>query len=97
MMRAELKHIHEHLNQIENARAGQPQPIPNARRRERAPAREEIDDYCTNEYDEGEDSVSSYRIDGWGRTARNRDYGLSDIKMKILSFQGISDPEAYLE
>ena len=32
-----------------------------------------------------------------GRRARSRDDGLSGIKMKIPSFQGKSDPEAYLE
>ncbi|KAH9698149.1 Endonuclease [Citrus sinensis] len=45
MMRAELELIHEHLDQVENARAGQPQLVPKARRRERAPTRGEIDDY----------------------------------------------------
>ena len=30
---------------MENTRAGQPQPVPQARRRERAPTRGEINDY----------------------------------------------------
>ena len=38
-----------------------------------------------------------YRRDGRGRRARNRDDGLRGKKMKIPSFQGKSDPEAYLE
>ncbi|KAH9792603.1 hypothetical protein KPL71_004191 [Citrus sinensis] len=97
MMRVELELIHERLDQVENTRAAQPQPVPRARKRERAPAKGEIDDYCRDEYDEGEDSVDSYRRDGQGRRARNRDDGLSGIKMKIPSFQGKSDPEAYLE
>ena len=97
MMRAELELIHERLDRVENTRAGQPQPVPQARRRERALVRGEIDDYYRDEYDEGEDSVGSYRRDGQGRRARNRDDGLSGIKMKIPSFQGKSDPEAYLE
>ncbi|KAH9697902.1 Endonuclease [Citrus sinensis] len=46
---------------------------------------------------EREDSVGSYRRDGQGRRARNRDDELSGIKMKIPSFQGKSDLEAYLE
>ena len=44
MMRAELEHIHERLNQAENTCVGQPQPVPQARRRERASVRGEIDD-----------------------------------------------------
>ena len=50
-----------------------------------------------DEYDEGEDSIGSYIRDGRGRRVRNIDDGLSVIKMKISSFQGKSDPEAYLE
>ncbi|KAH9734804.1 hypothetical protein KPL71_017514 [Citrus sinensis] len=45
MMRPELELIHERLDQVENTRVGQPQPIPQARRRERALIRGEIDDY----------------------------------------------------
>ncbi|KAH9680122.1 Endonuclease [Citrus sinensis] len=97
MMRAELELIHERLDQVENTRAGQPQPVPQAHRRERAPTKGEIDNYYRDEYDEGEDSMGSYRRDRQGRRARNRDDGLSDIKKKIQSFQGKSDPEAYLE
>ncbi|KAH9668448.1 hypothetical protein KPL70_021421 [Citrus sinensis] len=88
LMRAELEHIHEHLDQVANTRARQPQPVTQARRREKTPARGEIDDYYRDEYDEGEDLVGSYRRDGRERRARNRDDGLSGIKMKILSFQG---------
>ena len=94
IMRAELELIHERLDQVENTRAGQPQPVPQARRRKRALARGEIDDYYRDEYDERENSVGSYRRDGWGRRAND---GLSDIKMKIPSFQGKSDPEAYFK
>ncbi|KAH9697996.1 hypothetical protein KPL71_023832 [Citrus sinensis] len=50
-----------------------------------------------DEYDEGEDSVGSYKRDGLGRRARIRDDGLSGVKMKIPSFQQKSDPEAYLD
>ena len=68
--------------------------------RERALARGEIDAYYRDEYDEREDLVGSYRRcgrDRRARRARNRDDGLSGIKMKILYFQVKSDPEAYLE
>ncbi|KAH9704976.1 hypothetical protein KPL70_011688 [Citrus sinensis] len=55
MMRAELELIRERLDRVEITRAGQPQPVPQARRRERAPVRGEIDDYYRDEYDEGEE------------------------------------------
>ena len=97
MMRTELELIHEHLDRVENTHVGQPQPVPQARRRERAPIKGGIDDYYRDEYDEGEDSIGSYRRDRQGRRARNIDDGLSGIKMKIPSFQGKSDLEAYLE
>ncbi|KAH9780480.1 hypothetical protein KPL71_008094 [Citrus sinensis] len=97
MMRVELELIHEHLDRMENTRARQPQPVPQARRKERAPVRGEIDDYYRDGYDEGEDSVGSYRRDEQGRREKNRDDGLSGIKMKIPFFQGKSNPEAYLE
>ena len=76
---------------------GQPKPIPQAHRRERAPARGEIDNYYRNENDKGEDSVGSYRRNERGRRARNKDNGLSGIKMKIPSFQEKSNPKMYLK
>ncbi|KAH9649300.1 hypothetical protein KPL70_025934 [Citrus sinensis] len=97
MMKAELELIHERLDQVENTRAGQPQPVPQTHRRERAPTKGEIDNYYRDEYDEGEDSMGGYKRDRQGRRARNIDDGLSGIKMKIPSFQGKSDPKAYLE
>ena len=54
MMRAELEHIHEHLDQVENTRAGQPQHVPQAQMRERAPTIIEINDYYRDVYDEGD-------------------------------------------
>ena len=45
MIRAELEHIHKRLDQVENTHARQPQLVPQARRREKTPARGEIDDY----------------------------------------------------
>ena len=85
---AELELIHEHLNQVENTRAGQPQL---------APTRGQIDDSYMDEYDEGEDSVDSYRRDGRGRRPKNKDDGLSGIKMTIPYFHGTFDLKAYLE
>ena len=41
--------------------------------------------------------MGSYKRDGWGRIPRNKNDGLGGIKIKILSSQGKSDPEAYLE
>ena len=35
MMRVELEHIYEHLDKVENTRAGQPQPIRQAHKRKR--------------------------------------------------------------
>ena len=52
MMRAELEYIHERLDQVENTCVGQPQPVPQAHKRERALARGKIDDYYRDEYDE---------------------------------------------
>ena len=45
MIRAELELINEHLDRVDNTCVGHPQPVPQARRRERAPVRGEIDDY----------------------------------------------------
>ena len=41
--------------------------------------------------------MGSYRRDEQGRRDRNKDDGLSGIKIRIPSFQGKTDPEAYLE
>ncbi|KAH9658215.1 hypothetical protein KPL70_023405 [Citrus sinensis] len=96
-MKAKLEHTHECLDQVENTCAGQPQPVPQSHMRDRAPVRREIDDYYKDGYDEKEDSVGSYRRNGQGGRVRNRDDGLSGIKMKIPSFESKFDPEAYLE
>ena len=39
MMRKELEQLHERLDKVENARAKQPRPVPQDRRRERVPIR----------------------------------------------------------
>ena len=97
MIKAELTHINECLDQVENTSVGQPQPIPQARRREKALVREWIDEYYRDEYDKREDSVGSYKRDGRGRRVRNKDDSLNGIKLKFPSFQSRSKPEAYLE
>ena len=101
MLRGELEQLHERVDRIENARVEQPQHVPHARRRERVPVRGEAHDYYGidgDEFDEGEDFVGSHRRFGRDRGVRNRgNDGMSGIKMKIPSFQGKSDPEAYLE
>ena len=68
MMRGELEQLHEPLDQVENARVEQPRPVPQARRRERVPIREEVNDYYGDENDmEGDDRMSNV---GAGRFRR---------------------------
>ena len=86
-------------------RMGQGRNVPNVRRRERVQlrrVRDEEDQYYRAGFDEDEeerDSVDSHRrYGGRGRGVRNReDNNLSNIKMRIPSFQDKTDPEAYLE
>ncbi|KAK0602129.1 hypothetical protein LWI29_030609 [Acer saccharum] len=63
LMREELDHLHERLDQVENARAEQPQPVPQARGRQRVPVRREVNDYYGDEYGEEEESVGGPTID----------------------------------
>jgi hypothetical protein len=85
----------------ENRREEQPQNGCNLRRRGRVPPREEDEERYGYGFDEEEDResiVNSRRPGGGFGEARNReDNNLGGIKMKIPSFQGRSDPEAYLE
>lgn len=65
---------------------------------DRVPVRREVNDYYGDEYGEEEESVGSHRRNGCVRRDQNRgDDNLSGIKMKVPSFQGKSDPKAYLE
>ena len=100
MFRAELEQFHERVEQsFENTRNP-----PTARRWERLPRRgARVDE---EEYDGGDfedengygSSVSNRRYGGRHREDRNReDNNLGNIKMKIPSFQGKNDSEAYLE
>ncbi|RVX04728.1 hypothetical protein CK203_024994 [Vitis vinifera] len=71
--------------------------------RESSPREERVEDeeYYYVGFDEEDDRdsiVGNRRYGGQFREARNwEDNNLSSIKMKILSFQGKTDPEAYLE
>ena len=82
----------------------QPQNAPNVHKRQRVQPREvrvKDEEYYGGGFDEEDDRdsiVSNRRYDGRFREARNReDNQLGSIKMKIPSFQGKNDPEAYLE
>ena len=100
MFRAELEQFHERVEQS----LEQPQNPPTGRRRERLPRRGvwvEEKEYDGNGFEDEKDHdsiVGDRRYGGRLREARNReDNNLGNIKMKIPSFQGKNDPEAYLE
>jgi hypothetical protein len=101
VMKMEMEQIHERIDQMENRREEQPQNGRNLRRRGRVPPREEDEERYGSGFDEEEDResiVNNRRPGGRFGEARNRkDNNLGGIKMKIPSFQGRSDPEAYLE
>jgi hypothetical protein len=97
----EMEQIHERIDRMENRREKQPQNGRNSCRRERVPLREEDEERYGSGFDEEEDRdsiVNNKRFEGRFGEARNReDNNLGGIKMKIPSFQGRSDSEAYLE
>ena len=100
MFRAEMEQFLERVEQSFE----HPRNPPTVRRRERLPRRgARVDE---GEYDGGDfenenvydSGVSNRRYGGRHREDRNReDNNLGNIKMKIPSFQGKNDPEAYLE
>ena len=100
MFRAELEQFHERVEQSFE----HPRNPPTVRRRERLPrrgARVDEEEYDggdfedENVYDSG---VSNRRYGGRHGEDRNQeDNNLGNIKMKIPSFQGKNDPEAYIE
>ncbi|PON78907.1 hypothetical protein TorRG33x02_236850 [Trema orientale] len=103
-IREEMEQVHEQMDRIENAYVGQPQIAPNVHRRERFQPREmrvEGEEFYGDTFGDEEDRdsiVGNRRNAGQYRGARNReDNSLGSIKMKILSFQGKNNPEAYLE
>ena len=100
MFRAELEQFHERVEQSFE----HPRNPPTVRRRERLPRRGvwvEEKEYDGNGFEDEKDHdsiVGDRRYGGRLRDARNReDNNLGNIKMKIPSFQGKNDPEAYLE
>jgi hypothetical protein len=101
VMKMEMEQIHERIDQMENRREEQPQNGLNLCRRGRVPPREEDEERYGSGFDEEEDResiVNNRRPEERFGEARNReDNNLGGIKMKIPSFQGRSDPEAYLE
>ena len=99
MFRAKLEQFHERVEQSFE----HPRNPPTMRRRERLPrrgARVDEEEYDggdfedENVYDSG---VSNRRYGGRHRDRNREDNNLGNIKMKIPSFQGNNDPEAYLE
>ena len=101
IFKAELKQFHERVEQSFE----QPRNPPTGRRRESLPRRGvhvEEDEYDGNDFEfedenDHDSAVSNRRYGGRHREDRNReDNNLGNIKMKIPSFQGKNDPEAYL-
>ncbi|KAL5573988.1 hypothetical protein UlMin_023585 [Ulmus minor] len=102
MMRAELEPIHERLDRVE---AGTPreqqQDIPNRQQGGRVPWRNVEEEAESEEFDEpylnrGRFERGYGNREGWmGRLRMDNDLG--NIKIKIPSFQGKNDLEAYLE
>ena len=98
-------------NVIATLREERPQRGPNARRQERRARMDDFDDYHEDEFEEEEDQSSlnnegrfvprrERRVRGFRRDPRwqdGTDRNLGNIKMKIPTFQGKNDPEAYLE
>ena len=104
VMKFEMEQVHERIDRMENSLERQPQNDSNFCRRERVPPREarvEDEERYRFGFDEEKDRdsvVNNRRPGGQFREARNReDNNLGGIKMKIPSFQGRTDPEAYLE
>ena len=100
IFKVELEQFHERVEQSFE----HPRNPPTGRRRERLPRRgvrvdEEEYDGGDFEDENGYDSgVSNRRYGGRHRETRNQeDNNLRNIKMKIPSFQGKNDPEAYFE
>ncbi|KAI9180375.1 hypothetical protein LWI28_004199 [Acer negundo] len=98
MMRGELEQLHERLDQVENSRTEQPQPVPQTQDDDR------MSNVGTGRFRRG--------IGGRGGRFRNREdwYGnrgdgyrervynnFGSIEVRIPTFQCKTDPEAYLE
>ncbi|RVW78956.1 hypothetical protein CK203_052381 [Vitis vinifera] len=97
VLRARMEQVHERIDQVENACVEQPKNALNVHREVRV----EDEEYYGGSFDKEDDQnsiVGNRRYGGWFREDKNwEDNNLGSIKMKILSFQGRNDPEAYLE
>ncbi|KAM6542875.1 hypothetical protein CsatB_007322 [Cannabis sativa] len=99
MLRAELEPIQERLDRVEaGTRRRQPQDIHN---NGRGPWRNVEEEVESEEFDEPYMNRGRFERGYGNREARmgrpRRDNDLGNIKIKIPSFQGKNDPEAYLE
>ena len=99
IFKAELEQFHERVEQSFE----QPLNPPTRRRRERLSRRGvcvEEDKYDGNGFEDENDhdsAVGDRRYGGRHRDRNREDNNFGNIKMKIPSFQGKNDPEAYLE
>ena len=98
MMKTELDLIHERLDRVENANRGRERVLP------REVVFDEFDELDMEEEDNRRFRGNHRRNgrakddrDREDKTRADRDRDLGSIKMKVPSFQGKSDPEAYFE
>jgi len=102
MLRVELEPIHERLDRVEaGTPRGQQQDNPNRQQRGHVPWRNVEEEAESEEFDEPYLNRGRFERGYGNREARmgrpRRDNDLGNIKIKIPSFQGKIDPEAYLE
>ena len=98
MMKTELDLIHERLDRVENANRGRERVLP------REVVFDEFDELDMEEEDNRRFRGNHRRNgrakddrDREDKTRADRDRDMGGIKMKVPSFQGKSDPEAYFE
>ncbi|KAL5540185.1 hypothetical protein UlMin_043734 [Ulmus minor] len=102
MLRAELEPIQERLDRVEaGTPRRQPQDIHNRQQGGRGPWRNVEEEAESEDFDEPYLNRGRFERGYGNREARmgrpRRDNDLGNIKIKIPSFQGKNDPEAYLE
>ena len=98
MMKTELDLIHERLDRVENVNRGRERPL------HRDVLFDEFDEVNMEEEDNRRFRGNHRRNgrvrddrDREDRNRKDRDRDMGGIKMKVPSFQGKSDPEAYFE
>ncbi|KAM7507219.1 hypothetical protein LguiA_017672 [Lonicera macranthoides] len=104
-MSEELKRMQVKVDRVESTQIEQSGKSHNAQRSGRPQPRErraDFDNYYRDSFDDGDsdvDSVIANRRNGrrFGRGSNREDDNMNGIKMRIPSFQGKNDPEAYLE